>query len=118
MTGDKSELSNYKAKNGPKVVFGGNSSGRTMGTGDVMKNGLIIQGVSYVEGLKFNLLSTSQFCDKGYKVTFSRDVCQVISELSHEVVLTAKRRKNMYVVTWESARPNTCLIAKSKQDLS
>ncbi|XP_031108719.1 uncharacterized protein LOC116013211 [Ipomoea triloba] len=88
MTGDKSELSNYKAKNGPKVVFGGNSSGRTMGTGDVMKNGLIIQEISYVEGLKFNLLSTT------------------------------KRRKNMYVVTWETVKPNTCLITKSKKDLS
>ncbi|XP_031108415.1 uncharacterized protein LOC116012881 [Ipomoea triloba] len=118
MTGDISELSNFKTKNGPKVVFGGNSSGQTLGTGDVKKNGLIIQEVSYVEGLKFNLLSTSQFCDKGYKVVFSKDKCQVISKTNHEVVLTAKRRKNMYVVTWETVKPNTCLIAKSKKDLS
>ncbi|XP_031096912.1 uncharacterized protein LOC116001163 [Ipomoea triloba] len=57
-TGNKSELSNYRDVDGPKVIFGGESSGQTKGIGDINKNGLTIRDVSYVEGLRFNLLST------------------------------------------------------------
>lgn len=71
MTGNKSELSNYEEISGPKVIFRVKSSGRTKGISDIIKNGLIIRDVSYVEGLTFNFLSTSQFCDKGYKVEYS-----------------------------------------------
>lgn len=59
MIGDKSKLSNYREINGPKVVFGGESSGQTKGVGDIERNGLIIREVSYVKGLKFNLRITS-----------------------------------------------------------
>ena len=111
-------MSNYQKVDGPRVVFGGQTSGKTKGVGDIHKNGLVIQNVSYVEGLKFNLLSTSQFCDMGYKVEFSKDNCKVISLESGDTVLSARRRKNMYVVAWESAKPNVCLVAKSNSDLS
>ena len=31
---------------------------------------MIIKDVLFVDGLKHNLLSISQLCDKGYKITF------------------------------------------------
>lgn len=36
--------------------------------------------VYYVEGMKHNLLSMSQMCDKAYKFTFDSKGCQIIKE--------------------------------------
>ncbi|XP_019150173.1 PREDICTED: uncharacterized protein LOC109146979 [Ipomoea nil] len=88
MTGDKSMLSNFIEVDGHKVIFGGENSGRTRGKGDIIKKGITIQDVSYVEGLKFNLLSTSQFCDKGYKVEFSKDECKIVNTKDGKTALT------------------------------
>jgi len=36
---------------------------------------VIVKDVLLVEGLKHNLLSISQLCDHGYKITFEPDQC-------------------------------------------
>jgi len=35
-----------------------------------------INNVEFVDGLKHNLLSISQFCDSGYEVVFDKNTCQ------------------------------------------
>lgn len=117
MTGSKKCLANFKEVKGPRVTFGGQEqSGTTKGVGEIYKNDLIIQDVSYVEGLNFNLLSTSQLCDKGYKVEFLRNDCIIKEDFSQQVVLKGSRSKNMYVVDWSTAKLNVCLIAKGQSD--
>ncbi|XVF07135.1 hypothetical protein REPUB_Repub06bG0112500 [Reevesia pubescens] len=37
-----------------------------------------IHHVLFIKGLKYNLLSISQLCDKGYRVIFDSLVCQVV----------------------------------------
>ncbi|XP_019151937.1 PREDICTED: uncharacterized protein LOC109148657 [Ipomoea nil] len=118
MTGDKTMLSNFKEVDGPKVIFGGENSGKTRGKGDIIKLGITIQDVSYVDGLKFNLLSTSQFCNKGYKVEFSKNECKIVNTKDGKIVLTGQRKKNMYVISWNSSNANVCFVAKSNADLS
>ncbi|XP_019160883.1 PREDICTED: uncharacterized protein LOC109157431 [Ipomoea nil] len=51
MTDDKEMLSNFKEIDGPKVIFGGETSGKTRGTGDIIKNGITIQDVSFKLGM-------------------------------------------------------------------
>ncbi|XP_019183756.1 PREDICTED: uncharacterized protein LOC109178675 [Ipomoea nil] len=118
MTGDKTMLSNFKEVDGPKVIFGGENSGKTRGKGDIIKQGITIQDVSYVDGLKFNLLSTSQFCDKGYKVEFSKNECKIVNTKDGKIALTGQRKKKMYVISWNSSNANVCFVAKSNADLS
>ena len=65
MTGTKSFLTNYEDKDGPTVVFGDNNKGATKGYGTLHLGNVKIENVSYVQGLKHNLLSISQICDKG-----------------------------------------------------
>jgi len=36
-----------------------------------------IDNVLYVDGLKYNLLSISQFCDNGYIISFNKEKCIV-----------------------------------------
>ena len=68
MTGDRALLSNMVEKAGPVVTFGDNSKGITAGYGSLESGNVIIEDVSIVNGLMHNLLSISQFCDRGYAV--------------------------------------------------
>ena len=72
MTGNKSILSNDHDEKGPSVTFGGNGKGQTRGFGTLSNGVTTFTRVAYVEGLKHNLLSISQFCDKNHKVSFTK----------------------------------------------
>ncbi|XP_070042733.1 uncharacterized protein [Nicotiana tomentosiformis] len=70
-----------------------------------------IENVYYVNGLTYTLLSVSQICDKGNKVEFLSKSCTVTNLVTSEVVLVAKRFKNIYVIDFESLNTGdlTCL---------
>ncbi|XP_070019576.1 uncharacterized protein [Nicotiana sylvestris] len=61
-----------------------------------------IENVYYVNGLKYTLLSVSQIYDKGNKVEFLSKICTVTDLVTGEIVLVAKRYKNIYVADFES----------------
>ncbi|VFQ98024.1 unnamed protein product [Cuscuta campestris] len=66
MTGDASKFRSLEYFKGGNVVFGDNNKGRIIGSGTVGKdNATTVENVLLVEGLKHNLLSISQLCDKG-----------------------------------------------------
>ncbi|VFQ85216.1 unnamed protein product [Cuscuta campestris] len=93
MTGDASLLSNLIPYDGPRVTFGGsNDFGLTKGLGNLVYKGLTIQAVSYVEGLNYNLLSISQFCDKGYSLEFCKDMAS-LKNISTNLGRELNRRK-------------------------
>ena len=77
MTGDPSLLTRFMEKAGPSITFGDDNKGYTMGYGLIAKENVIIDEVALVSGLKHNLLSISQLCDKGYKVNFTPAACVV-----------------------------------------
>ncbi|VFQ95734.1 unnamed protein product [Cuscuta campestris] len=117
MTGDASLLSNIIPYNGPRVTFGGsNDFGLTKGLGYLVYKGLIIQDVSYVEGLNYNLLSISQFCDKGYSLEFYKDMASLKNISTNEVILIGKRIRNIYEVMWDDVK-EACLISKGDTNL-
>ncbi|GJX79892.1 hypothetical protein Tco_0328041 [Tanacetum coccineum] len=73
MTGDKDKLSDFKEFKGGYVAFGNDSKGgRISGKGTIKTSCLDFEKVSYVEELKFNLLSVSQICDKKHNVNLQR----------------------------------------------
>ncbi|VFQ87049.1 unnamed protein product [Cuscuta campestris] len=109
MTGDASLLSNLIPYDG-----GSNDFGLTKGLGILVYKGLTIQAVSYVEGLNYNLLSISQFCDKGYSLEFCKDMASLKNISTNEVILTGKRIRNIYEVIWNDVK-EACLISKGKQ---
>ncbi|VFQ85689.1 unnamed protein product [Cuscuta campestris] len=116
MTGDASLLSNLIPYDGPRVTFGGsNDFGLTKGLGNLVYKGLTIEAVSYVEGLNYNLLSISQFCDKGYSLEFCKDMASLKNISRNEVILTGKRIRNIYEVIWDDVK-EACLISKDKDD--
>ncbi|WCJ38006.1 hypothetical protein M5689_019091 [Euphorbia peplus] len=70
MTGDEKAFITFDPKRGGKVSFGDAQKGRILGSGSIGTNPPI-EDVSLVRGLKFNLLSVAQLCDKGRDVVFS-----------------------------------------------
>lgn len=83
MIGNNEHLINFKLVNGPRVIFGGNEKhNQTKGIREMHINGLIIIDIAYIERLKFNLVSTSQFCDKEYLAEFTEGECYIRDELS------------------------------------
>jgi hypothetical protein len=79
MTGDKDKfLTLRKEKNG-SVSFGNDNSSKIIGEGTVQignKNEKA-QNVLLVEYMKHDLLSVSQMCDQGHKLTFDSEKCEI-----------------------------------------
>ena len=70
MTGDRTKFCMITESEGGQVTFGGNTKGKIIGSSKVGKNlSSCIDDVMLVDGLAYNLLSISQLCDKGHRVT-------------------------------------------------
>ena len=82
--------------------FGGDGKGNVVGKEDLVIGNVKISDISHVDGLRYNLLSVSQFSDKGCTVEFSDKGCKVIDINTREVKMTGTRKSNIYVADWDS----------------
>ena len=99
MTGDESQFITLDAKNGGMVTFGDNGKGKIIGIGNIgITPSKYIENILLVDGLKHNLLSISQFCDKGYKVIFESSVCIVTSPINEGIKFVGHRYGNVYMI--------------------
>ena len=114
MTGDSSLLTKLVEKVGPSITFGDDSKGCTMGYGLIAKENVIIDEAALVSGLKHNLLSISQLCDKGYKVNFTPTACVVTKGEDSNVVLIRQRKGNVYVADFNSVKSESITWFRSK----
>ena len=64
---------------------------------------VIIDNISLVEGLKHNLLSIIQFCDKGYDVKFRKDRCLISNRKDEKLALQGVRKGNLFIADLDSA---------------
>ena len=97
MTGEKSLLTNVVEKAGPVVTFGDDNKGFTTGYGNLKIGNVIIENISLVEGLKHNLLSISQFCDRGFNVDFRKEMCLISNRKDEKLTLQGVRKGNLFV---------------------
>ncbi|KAI5417699.1 hypothetical protein KIW84_042350 [Lathyrus oleraceus] len=85
MTGYINKFSNLALEAKDYITYGDKNKGRILGIGKVGAPPFTsIEYILYVEGLKHNLLSISQFCDKGFKIKFTKDEYLIEDEVSHE----------------------------------
>jgi hypothetical protein len=103
MTGDKNKFTSLTLKDGGNVKFGDNSKGKIIGIGNIGKtHSLVIEDVLLVDGLKHNLLSISQLCDKGYNVIFKSIMCIIVNEIDNQVLFMAIRNENVYTIDFDN----------------
>jgi hypothetical protein len=78
MTGDKTLLKDIQMGRGGRITFGDKSQTKVIGKGQIDIPGLMVSPKAlYVEELKANLLSISQFCDDDLVVQFSKKECNI-----------------------------------------
>ena len=86
MTGHADLFTFLERKIGGTITFGDNNKGHIISIGNIGNiDKALIENVLLVKGLKHNLLSISQLCDKGYNVKFEFDACVIFD--SNNVVL-------------------------------
>ena len=103
-----------KPKNGRDVTFGDNSKGQIEGIGTIgNKSSIFIENVLFVNGLKLNLLSISQLCDKGFKFIFECMNFHVINVKTNKIIFFGHHHGNVYVVYLNDLSSSyVCLMAK------
>ena len=118
MTGDKALLSHFEERAGPLVTFGDDSIGTTMGYGKLECGNVIIEDIALVKGLKHNLLSVSQFTDRGFKVEFDEDCCLITNKKTSELALSGVRKGSLFVADLGSTNKDKicCFYTKASKD--
>ena len=97
MTGDHNLLYTLNSKEEGTVAFRDNAKGKIVGIGNVDNpDNPSIENVLLVDGLKHNLISISQLCDKGYKVIFDKKECSIIDSNIGKIMFTGTRKNNVY----------------------
>ena len=76
-----------------------------------------IDNVLYVEGLKYNVLSISQFCDSGYIVSFNKEKYIVKTE-DDKSFFSVRQHNNLYEIDLiDLSQQNvTYLLSKKMKD--
>ena len=117
MTGDKDKFTYLLPRTKGYVTYGDNNKGKILGIGKVGKSSNIsIENVLYVEGLKHNLLSISQLCDKGYKIVFDSSHCIIEDKNSSQVKLMGNRVDNIYMISLDDTSSHNLKCLLSKED--
>ena len=87
MTDDESLFQELDGNKSENVFFGDNSKSVIRGIGTIDNNSYTqIKNVLFVKNLKYNLLSISQLCDKGYMVCFVSNACHVINSTINQII--------------------------------
>jgi len=58
----------------------------------------LIENVLLVDGLKHDLLSISQLCDKGFRVMFDKKNCIIENASDGKVLFVGNRDENVYTI--------------------
>ena len=118
MTGDKDLFTSIEAKDGGKVNFGDNSKGKVIGIGSIKCKSLKIVDVLLVDGLKHNLLSISQLCDRGFRINFQSLGCEIVDSKTNKIVFIGHRHSNVYTIDLNDiASRDLCLMSTKEEDL-
>ena len=114
MTGNRSCFTNLNDCVTGHVTFGDGAKEKIIAKGNIDKDDLpCLNDVRYVDGLKANLISISQICDQGYKVSFD-DIGCVVMNKENQICMRGKRQTdNCY--HWNSNTSYTCHLTRSDQ---
>jgi hypothetical protein len=96
MTGDKGKFLSLSESKSGNVTFGNDAPRKIKGKGMVsLSNGKEkFQDVLLVDGIKHNLLSVSQMCDRGCEVLFTSKDCKIKYVNSRQVVAKGIKTEN------------------------
>ena len=108
MTGNRSFFTNFTEFDGGNVIFGDGNVASVKGKDTICAPGILnLEEVLYVEGLKANLISINQICDKKFNVQFSQNLCKVFDLNGNCVMIGLRTSDNCYVVCQNPSSPSS-----------
>ncbi|KAA0059174.1 F5J5.1 [Cucumis melo var. makuwa] len=114
MTSNRSFFTELEECASGHVIFKDGAKGKIIAKGNIDKSNLpCLNKVRYVDGLKTNLISTSQLCDQGYSVNFNNTGCVVTNKNNQVFVSGTREADNCY--HWSSNGSNICHLTKIGQ---
>lgn len=118
MTRDEQLFNNITYKQGGNVVYGDHSKGKIIGIGSICFPNFVFENIVLVDGLKHNLISISQLCDKGNKVYFNTYSCEVSCLKTNEVKIVGNRINNVYIIYLDLSLSSIerCLVSTISQN--
>jgi hypothetical protein len=111
MTGDRDKFLTLRKERDGSVSFRNDDSTKIIGK-DIVRIGnknTKEENVLLVEDMKHNILSVSQMCDQGHKVTFNSQKCEIRKEGSGKLVATTVRTSSNIYVLSEIGNEKYCL---------
>lgn len=113
MTREHSFFSQFEEKDEGNLTFGDGNVARIACRGTIEVSRLPkLTDVLYVQGLKHNLLSIIQICDRGYVVHFTQGSCNIKNKKANRTLVRGIRTSdNCYVIDPKDNSSNTCLIS-------
>ena len=116
MTGDASKFTTLTLKNQGNVIYENNWKVNVISECNILVNkDLSIKNVLFVENLKHNLISISQLCDNGFKVTFCANKCFIEKIDNDQVHLEWYRHRNVYKINLDDFKSlnKVCLYSSN-----
>ena len=114
MMGDVSKFTTISPKKSGHVTYGDNNKGKIIGVGKIgTSSSTPIENVLLVKGLKHSLLSVSQLCDRGYKVSFDSEKCVIKHEHDKDIEHIGLRENSVYMIDLKQKSKNDrCFLSK------
>ncbi|XP_061345699.1 uncharacterized protein LOC133291453 [Gastrolobium bilobum] len=112
MTGDITKFLSITRKEHGHVSYGDNNKEKILGIEKVgNSSSTCIENVLLVDGLRHDLLSISQLCDKDFKVVFDSKCCKIESLNDGQVKFKGYRVDNIYMIDLDGMPSNddSCL---------
>ena len=98
MIGERSIFLNLKLLEVGAVAFGGIGKEKITSIGKIgIPFVASVDNLLYVEGMKCNLLSLSQFCDHDYIMSFNKEKCIVKTKYDNSFFII-KQHNNLYEI--------------------
>jgi hypothetical protein len=116
MTGEKRMFPSYEKNEDPQraITFEDGNQGLVKGLGKIaISPDHSISNVFLIDYLDYNLLSVSQLCKMGYNSLFTDISVTVFRRSDDSVAFKGVLEGQLYLVDFDKAELNTCLIAKT-----
>jgi hypothetical protein len=111
MKGDRDRFITLRKERDGSISFGNDDSAKIIGKGTVRIGNKNTKEENFllVEDMKHNIISVSQMCDQGHKVTFDSQKCEIRKEGSGKLIATVARTSNNIYVLSEIGNEKCCL---------
>lgn len=90
-------MEDYVKKDGHIETYRDKGKGKTKGFGTIKCKSVQFSSVSYLKGLKHNVISITQLCDGNYEVNFSKKEGRMIDS-NNDVVLSADCHNDIFIL--------------------